>query len=124
VLVKVGNEGIVDEGTPVRDTQEYVEEGDGWRAVGSRQALQGMRAPNLTPNGMTAVFTDDDADGNVVVMATRDSVSDEFSGRTVIFRAEPGLLIGSAQLRGDDALDKECNTLFVDVGTQLRRFDR
>jgi hypothetical protein len=125
VLVNVGQEGVLDDGQPVRDIQEYVEDGDRWRAVGPRQALGGTFAPNLTPNGMTAVFVEKDADGSdVVAIATRDHVSDEFSDRTVIFRDEPGSTIRSAQLHGTDILDKECATLVVDVEDDLRQYDR
>jgi hypothetical protein len=125
VLVKIGQEGVVEQAGQVRDTQEYVEDGDSWRPVGDRQALATLFAPNLTPNGMTAVFVEQDADGNsVVVIATRKHVSDSFTDRTVIFRADAGSSVRTAQLRGDDVLDKECSTLFVDVGNQLQRFDR
>lgn len=124
VLVRVGEAGVVD-GEVVRDVQEYVEDGDRWRAVGPRQSFPGSFAPNLTPNGMTAVFTDVDEDGRAVVaIATRDSVSDAFAGRTVIYRGDPAFAIRTAQLRDDDIVGKQCGTLFVAEGNQLRRYDR
>jgi hypothetical protein len=123
VLVRVGQEGVV-EGDIVRDVQEYVEDGDGWRAVGSRFAMPGAFAPNLTANAMTAVFVDIVDGLAVVAIATRDSVDDAFEGRTVIFRAEPEVGIRAGQVRGDTIVDKQCDTLFVAVGNELRRYDR
>jgi hypothetical protein len=121
---QVSQKGVLD-GEVARDVQEYVEDGDRWRAVGSRQALGGTFAPNLTPNGMTAVFVETDVDGNAVVaIATRDHVSDEFSDRTVIYRSDPGVGIRSAQVQGNDVLDKDCSTLIVDEGNDLRKYER
>ncbi len=100
------------------EIQEYEDDGVDWKPVGEPRVIGGVRAPNLTPSGLTMVFTDFDELGqHFVFAANRDSTGDPFG--------EPTLL-RTTEATADDAqlVGKRCNTMFVNEAGSLKRLDR
>ena len=86
------------------DVQEYEDDAGLWKPIGDAHTLPGAFAPNLTPNGLTAVWAMNLDDGSqAIVGATRASTSDWFGSPVVLL---PGMA-SSPQL-----LDR-CEQLYV-----------
>jgi hypothetical protein len=95
--------------------QEYEDVAGRWMPVGEPHPVASQLAPNLTPNGLTMVFSGVDALGNQnVFAAVRDTIDDWFGDPVVIY---PGAY-ASVQL-----VD-QCRSLYAGDGTMVRRLDR
>jgi hypothetical protein len=95
--------------------QEYEDAGGRWVTVGDPHPLVAETPPNLTPNGLTAVFSRSNDDGSAdIFMMTRASTADWFG--------EPTKILGAAdhhpQLLGN------CKRLYTAHEGMLRRYDR
>lgn len=103
--------------------QEYEDDNGLWQPVGGGHDFDGLRSANLTPNGLSMVYTAPQADGTfAVMMATRTSTSQWFGTPSPIlagYYTSPQLLA-------------QCRSLYV-VGPRdettsaepiLERYDR
>ncbi len=101
------------------EIQEYEDDGETWQPIGPPRSGFGVRAPNLTENGLTMVFVDKELTSNqdAVFAASRNSTSDWF-GEPRLLRMSPGAT--SAQLIGK----KTCDTLFTSEQDALRRYEQ
>lgn len=100
--------------------QEYEDDSGRWVTVGEPHDLVATLAPNLTPNGLTMVYSGfDEAGAPAVLGATRATTSEWFGPPTVLLAGDHH----SAQLLG------QCKQLYTihysdEMGAQLRRYDR
>jgi hypothetical protein len=99
--------------------QEFIDDNGRWVAAGEPLPAGGVDAPNLTPNGLTIVYSELDPSGESVVFAqSRASVDEPFGDKQQLF-AGP---IRRPQLCG------QCKHLYAIVQTEtasvLARFDR
>lgn len=90
--------------------QEYVDDNGVWMPTGDPHDIAGDVAPNLTPNGLTVVWSD--ADG--VHEATRDSIDTWFGKDTLVLAGAHT----APQLLG------HCNTLYTIDDGMLTRYRR
>jgi hypothetical protein len=95
--------------------QEYEDVAGRWTPVGEPHPLSSIRAPNLTPNGLTMVYVGtDDAGVSSIRAAQRASIAEWFGEPTIL--REGGFL--SAQLLG------ECTRIYTVEDSMLRQLDR
>jgi hypothetical protein len=95
--------------------QEYEDVNGRWTTVGTPREMSTQRAPNLTPNGLTMVYSGFTETGDAAVFAEqRESTSEAFGEPTQILS---GMFL-NVQLVG------ECARLYATDGTMLRRYDR
>lgn len=114
VLVRIHRTGML---------QEYEDDNGLWKPVGDPQPFDGQWSANLTPNGLTMVYTARQMDSTLaVMMATRTSMSQAFGPASVILpgdHAQPQLLDQCKSLYvidpGDPAVENE---------PELNRYDR
>jgi hypothetical protein len=89
---------------PGGQLQEYEDDGGLWKTVGDGHDFNGPQSANLTPNGLTMVYTAPQDDGtSAVVLATRTSTAGWFGTPVVILAGDHQ----QPQLLG------QCNSLFV-----------
>jgi len=93
--------------------QEYEDQDGRWVAVGDPLRVPAMRAPHLTPNGLTLVYASVD-ESPAIVVAQRSSTSAPFGAPTPILAGT----FANAQLLGN------CKRLYATDRSTLRRYDR
>jgi len=95
--------------------QEYEDQAGHWVAVGGTQMVPSDQAPNLTPNGLTAVYSTTEADGvtHAVYGMTRPS--------TAVWFGEPVKILAGDQW---PQLLGKCQKLYAVHDGVLRRYDR
>ena len=90
--------------------QEYIDDNGVWMPTGEPHDMSGLYAPNLTPNGLTVVWSDTDG----VHEATRDSIDGWFGTDTLVLAGAHG----TPQLLG------HCDTLYTRDDGMLTRYRR
>jgi hypothetical protein len=102
---------------PPPDTEvvEYEDVGGRWSVIGAAPAIEALRAPNLTPDGLTMVWTSRPVDGEHAVFAAQRSSTKAPFGEPVKLLAGD---FANAQLLG------RCKRLYTDDSLMLRRYDR
>ncbi len=97
------------------EIQEYEDVSGRWMPVGEPHAVSSLRAPNLTPNGLTMVYIGTEDAGMVAVRAAQRPSTSEWFGPATTLRTGAS---AAAQLLG------ECKRLYTVEETMLWQFDR
>jgi hypothetical protein len=95
--------------------QEYEDVEGRWMPVGAPHDVAAFLAPNLTPNGLTMVFTGTDDAGELAIRAAQRASTAEWFGPPTTLRAGA---FYTAQLLG------ECRRLYAIEDNSLKQFDR
>jgi len=101
---------------PPPDTEiiEYEDVGGRWQPVASGPSLDTLRAPNLTPDGLTMVYANRPLDGeHGVFAAQRSSTTEPFGAPVKLLDGD----FSNAQLVG------RCSRLYTTDGVMMRRYD-